>query len=250
MSTPRVSVIMPAYRCAGTISESIRSVQAQTLFDWELLIVDDGNRDDTPAVIDSFAKADPRIRVICLPDNGGVANARNVGVRAAVAEWIAFLDSDDMWLPDKLERQLALAKETGAPLLYTGAACIDEHSEKTGREFKVPASTAYRSQLYGNDIVCSTVLMRRELFLRHPMERSDLHEDYLCWLAALQEGFTAYGIPEPLILYRLSAGSKSGNKLHSAVMTWRTYKHLGFGLAKRLLFFTGYAVHGIRRYRL
>ncbi len=250
MSTPRVSVVMPAYRCAATIGESIRSVQAQTFSDWELLIVDDGNRDDTPAVIDGFAKADPRIRVLRLSENRGVANARNVGVRAAATEWIAFLDSDDLWLPEKLARQLALAKETGSPLLYTGAACIDARSEKTGRVFKAPASATYRSQLYGNDIVCSTVLLRRDLLLRHPMERSDLHEDYLCWLAALEEGFTAYGIPEPLTLYRLSAESKSGNKLRSAVMAWRTYRHLGFGPVRRLFCFIGYAFHGIRRYWL
>ena len=116
--------------------------------------------------------------------------------------------------------------------------------------FKVPETVTYRAALKGNDIVTSTVLIEKQLFLRHPMERSDLHEDYLCWLSVLNDGVTAYGLNEPLIRYRIAAGSKSGNKLRSAVMMWNTYRHLGFGFWKRLRCFWGHCVHGIKRYLL
>lgn len=248
--TPRVSVVVPAYRCEGTVLESVRSALRQTVRELEVLTVDDGSEDGTAAALETLAAEDARVRVIRLERNGGVAEARNIGVRAARADWIAFLDSDDLWEADRLERQLALSEATGAAFLYTGARCIDLSGEPTGRFFKVPARIDYRGALNGNDIVCSTVLIRKELLLRHPMERSDLHEDYLCWLAILKDGVTAYGVTDPLIRYRVTAGSKSGNKLHSAGMAWKTYRHLGFGFFRRLRCFLGYCAHGVKRYWL
>ena len=248
--TSLVSVIMPAYRCEKTVEESVRSVQAQTYGNWELIIVDDGSPDGTPDVLSRLAKEDPRIRVITLSQNEGVASARNHGAEAASGEWIAFLDSDDVWLPDKLERQLSLAEEKKAVFLYTGASCINERSEKTGREFSVPDVVTYRSLLYRTDLICSTVVMRKEFFLRHPMERSDLHEDYICWLSILHEGITAHGIQEPLILYRITESSKSGNKLKSAAMMWRTYQHIGLNPLHAVWCFINYGIHGVFRYWL
>ena len=245
-----ISIIMPAYRCEKTVEESVRSIQTQTYGNWELIIVDDGSPDNTPAVLARLAAEDSRIRVITLEKNEGVASARNHAAEAASGDWIAFLDSDDIWLPEKLDRQLSLAEETGAQFLYTGAACINEHSQKTGREFSVPRVVTYRSLLYSTDIICSTVVMRKEFFLRHPMERSDLHEDYICWLSILREGLTAYGIAEPLILYRITESSKSGNKLKSAAMMWRTYQHIGLNPLHAAWCFINYGIHGVLRYWL
>ncbi len=248
--TPRVSVIVPAYRAEHTVEAAVRSALNGTVRDVEVIAVDDGSDDGTARILQSLAQEDARVRVIALSQNGGVANARNAGAKAARADWLAFLDSDDLWEPDKLEKQLALAETTGATLLYAGARCIDEGGRPTGRVFKVPPAVTYERALFGNDLICSTVLIERALFLRHPMERSDLHEDYLCWLAALKEGVTARGVAEPLIRYRVRKDSKSGDKRKSAAMAWNTYRHLGFGFFRRLRCFFGYCVHGVKRYWL
>lgn len=241
---------MPAYQCEATVEESVRSVLSQTYPFWELIIVNDGSSDNTASVLARLAAEDLRIRVITLPHNEGVAAARNHAVENASGDWVAFLDSDDIWLPEKLERQLSLSEETGASFLYTGAAVIDSLSRKTGREFRVPKSVTYRSLLRRTDIICSTVVVRRNLILKHPMERSDLHEDYVCWLSILKEESTAFGISEPLILYRISTTSKSGNKLKSAGMMWRTYRHIGLNPVCAAWCFLNYALHGVTRYWL
>lgn len=249
-AAPAVSVIVPAYRAERTVEAAVRSALAQTVRDLEVIAVNDGSDDGTAAILDALCRSDERVRAVTLAKNGGVADARNAGVREARADWIAFLDSDDLWEPDKLEQQLALAERTGAELLYTGARCIDAAGRPNGRFFKVPKTVTYERALFGNDLVCSSVLIKKERFLRHPMERSDLHEDYLCWLAVLKEGVTAYGLEAPLIRYRIQKSSKSGSKCRSAAMMWRTYRHLGFGLMRRVRYFLGYCAHGIKRYGL
>jgi len=248
--TPRVSVIMPAYRCKRTVEESVRSALSQTLREIEVIVTDDGSDDGTPAILSRLAKEDARVRVVTLPENGGVAAARNAAVRAAQAEWIAFLDSDDVWEADKLRKQLRKAEETDAALVYTAAVCIDETGKETGRIFRVPETVTAERLLYGNDVVTSTVLVRRDVYERHPMERSDLHEDLICWYRILNDGAKAVGIDEPLVRYRVTTGSKSGNKWRSAVTAWKTYGYLRLGFFKRCIRFFGYCLHGVGRYWL
>lgn len=245
-----VSIIMPAYQCESTIEESIRSVLAQTYSAWELIVVNDGSTDGTSAILSSFAEKDSRIHIITLKQNRGVAEARNRGAEVASGEWIAFLDSDDLWIPEKLEKQLSFAEETGFVFLYTGASCIDSCSQKIGREFRVPKHVSYQSFLYRTDLICSTILIRKKLFQEHPMVRSDLHEDFICWLSILKDGIPAHGIQEPLILYRINSTSKSGNKLKSAGMMWRTYRYVGLKPIQAVWCFLNYCVHGITRYWL
>ena len=131
--TPRVSVIMPAYRCEKTVEESVRSALSQTLHEIEVIVADDGSDDGTSAILSRLSEEDARVRVVTLPENGGVANARNVAARAARADRIAFLDSDDVWEADKLLRQLNVMDRTGAALVYTAAVCIDETGKETGK---------------------------------------------------------------------------------------------------------------------
>jgi teichuronic acid biosynthesis glycosyltransferase TuaG len=248
--SPRVSVIVPAYRCAATVSDSIRSALNGTMRQIEVIAVDDGSGDDTPAVLERLRSEDARVRVIALPENAGVANARNTGVGEAKADWIAFLDSDDLWEADKLFQELETAERTGASLVYTAAACIDEAGNPTGKVFSVPETVTADGLLKGNDLITSTVLVKKELAARHPMERSDLHEDLICWYGILKDGAKAVGINEPLVRYRVFKGSKSGDKKKSARMTWNTYQHLGVGLFKRIVCFLGYCLHGVKRYWL
>ena len=245
---PRCSVVIPAYRCEAYIEGCIRSVQRQTVADIEILVVDDCSPDNTAEIVMEHAKSDGRIRYIKQERNQGVAAARNRGVQEARSEWIAFLDSDDVWQSDKLERQFALQTSAGADLIYAAAWCMDSADRLTGRIFFAPKSVDYKSLLKGNDIVCSSVLVRREWMLKYPMERRDLHEDYLCWLRLLKDGCIAAGIEEPMVRYRLTKGSKSRDKLKAAMMTWGTLKATRIPFMKRCGYFLAYAAHGMRRY--
>ena len=250
MDRPVCTVVIPVYNGERFIAECLRSVQAQTLRELEILVVDDASGDGTRDRVLALSREDSRIRLVCNEENLGVAETRNRGVRLAQAEWIAFLDSDDAWLPEKLERQFSLQRESGARLLYTGAACVDEEGRGLNRSFTPPARLSYRELLCGNEIVCSTVLAEKSLLLAHPMTQSQLHEDYICWLQILKEIGTACGLPEELIRYRFAADSKSRNKWSSARMTWRSYAYVGIPFARRCLLFLRYAAHGVRRYFL
>lgn len=248
MKAAAYSVVIPAYGCEAYIADCIRSVQAQTTAAAEILVIDDCSPDNTAGIVAGMAEADSRIRYIRQEKNGGVAAARNRGAEEAKSEWIAFLDSDDMWLPEKAEKQLGLQETTGVKLIYTGARCMDETGALLDRCFRVPETVDYGMLLCGNDIVCSSVLVKRELLIKYPMERSDLHEDYICWLRILKEGEMAAGLIEPLTLHRLSPSSKSGNKLRSAAMTWGVWKHMGEPFLKRCNYFVRYFIHGMKRY--
>jgi len=247
---PVCSVIIPAYRCEAYIEDCIDSVQKQTVNALEILVIDDDSPDNMAQIVKKMALQDKRIRYIKLEKNLGAAEARNRGAFEARSEWIAFLDSDDMWFPTKIEKQLNLQKKTDAELIYTGAQCIDDNGKLLNSYFHVPNTVTYKKMLCGNDIICSSVLLRRDVFLHYTMERSDLHEDYITWLKILRNGYSAVGLQEPLVYYRLSKNSKSRCKLKSAIMTWKTYKHINIPYAARCAYFIAYTIHGIRRYWL
>lgn len=247
---PRCSVVIPTYGHEAYIADCLRSVQAQTVEDIEILVIDDCSPDGTAAVVSEIAAGDPRVRYIAQERNLGVAAARNRGVSEARSNWVAFLDSDDVWLPGKLERQFEMAAETGAELLYTAACCMDDKGMLLQRRFDVPANVTYESLLCGNDIICSSVLVKREWLLRYPMERDDLHEDYICWLSLLKDGCAAAGVQDWLVLYRLTQGSKTQDKMKAARMTWRSLRYAGVPFLKRCRCFSSYIAHGVRRYLL
>lgn len=248
--SPLVSVVIPAYRCSETLESSVLSALSGTVSAIEVIVVNDSPEDASKKIMKRLARKEPRLSVINIAENIGVAEARNRGVAAAKADWIAFLDSDDLWEADKLEKQLRRAEETGAAFVYTAAACIDTAGNPTGKVFAVPETVTADGLLSGNDVITSTVLVKRDVYLKHPMERSDLHEDLISWYGILKDGAKASGINEPLVRYRVSGESKSGNKLRSARMTWRSYRYLGIGFFRRVRSFIGYCVHGVKRYWL
>lgn len=223
---------------------------AQTWEELELLVIDDGSRDGTLEIVRRLAGEDGRIRLLENEENAGASESRNRGVREARGEWIAFLDSDDLWREDKLERQIELMeRHSDADLVYTGAACLDEDGRDLHREFQVPAQVDYASILRKNDLICSSVLLRRELALSFPFptERT-LHEDYICWVNILKAGSCAAGIQRPLVLYRIRRGSKSHNKIRSAGMVLRSYRYLKLPVSMRIVCFFHYALHGLGRH--
>ena len=173
-----VSIVMPAYNAEAYIALAIDSVLRQTWQNFELIIMDDGSQDETPNLIRQYASQDKRIRPVFNAKNLGVAESRNRGLRLSQGDYIAFLDSDDIWRPQKLEKQLQLAQTTGAAILYSSYALIDEKGKKKCNDYMVPSQVDYPSLLKCNVIGCSTVLLSREVAKRYHFERQYYHEDY------------------------------------------------------------------------
>ena len=247
-AAPVISVVIPAYGCAGTIALSLDSALQQQV-SLEVLVINDCSRDDLDSVMAPFL-SDPRVRYLKNEQNLGVAATRNRGVRLARGQYIAFLDADDCWLPGKLRRQLDEMERTGCVLCATARELMTPEGVCTGRILPIPEQITYRTILRHNCISCSSVLIRREAALEFPMHNPECHEDYIMWMEVLRRYPFARGINEPLLRYRLSSTGKSGSKLHSARMTYRSYRCAGLGRLKALACFGSYAVHGVLKYAL
>lgn len=247
-----ISVIMPAFCAESTIEQAIQSVLMQTHQKFELIIVNDASADQTLRIAQEYARKDARIRVLNNPVNLGVANSRNRGVDVAKAGWIAFLDSDDMWHPRKLERQSQLVlSHPECPICFTGAAYVDESGSPYRYVLRVPSRLTARELLKQNLISCSSVLVQKEALQAYPMINDPLiHEDLATWLNILGHNGYAIGIDEPLLVYRLSGNSKSGNKFRAAQMQWRTYRIMGLNRLTAAACFGVYAWRNIRKYTL
>jgi teichuronic acid biosynthesis glycosyltransferase TuaG len=220
---PLVSVVMAAMNAERFIAEALASVQGQSFGDWECLVVDDASSDATAAVAEGFAVRDPRIRLLRHASNRGTAAARNTALEAAVGRYVAFLDADDLWLPAKLERQVAFMQASDAALGYTAYRRIDESGTRVGRLVRVPAEMTWRRLLGNTAIATVTAMVDRERsgsFAMREMRRDDL----VLWLTLLRRGCIARGLNEDLARYRLVPGSLSSRRLRSAAWVWRVYR--------------------------
>ena len=248
---PTVSVVMPAYNAEPYIGQAIESVRSQTFGDWELIVVDDCSTDGTAGIARAAAAADPRVRVVRQPANGGVAAARNRGVAEARGAWVALLDSDDVWEPEKLELQTALARDSGAPIVYCSYDLMGRGGEDLGRPFTVPTQTDFHAMLAESVIGCSTCLIDADLMKSHPFLSDVQHEDYLLWMTLLREGNAARGCPEVLMHYRQIPGSRSNDKLRAARGRWDIYRRgLGLSWPKSAASLLRYTISGLRKYYL
>lgn len=244
-----ISIIMPAYNAEKTLDYAVRSVLAQTYKDFELIIINDCSKDKTAELIQALMREDGRIRMLNNDKNKGVSVTRHRGVEVAVGEWLAFLDSDDAWVPDKLEKQVVLQRETGASLLFTGSSFINADGKKIDAILHVPERIGYRKLLKQNLISNSSVLIRKSLYQKHESMGDNMHEDFTCWLKVLRSGEIACGINEPLLIYRLSPTSKSGNKVKAAKMNWNTYRAIGLNVFQAAYYEAWYVVNGLLKYR-
>ncbi len=243
-----VSIVTPAFRAARYIGETIRSVQAQTYRDLEMLVVDDCSPDDTAAIVASFAASDPRIRLLRQQVNGGPAAARNRALAEARGRWIAFLDSDDTWLPQKLEKQLQFHQAQGAKLSFTEFRRVDADGSHVGRLITVRDWLDYDRLLCNTGIATSTVVVDRARTGPFSMKKT-YYDDYACWLELLRSGGRAVGLHEDLMRYRVLGGSVSRNKLRSARHVWRTYREVErLGLVRSAWSFVNYAGRGVFKY--
>ena len=244
-----VSIVTPAYNAQSYIAETIASVQAQTYREWEQIVVDDRSVDATVAVVRALAQNDRRIRLVEQPRNGGPARARQAALDAARVRHVAFLDADDLWLPQKLERQLAFMQARQAAFSYTEYRRISADGARVGRLVRVPSRMTYRRLLGNTAIATSTVLVDRGA--TGPLTMTDTYyDDFVLWLAILKRGFVAHALNEDLMRYRVVARSVSRNKAKSAVHVWRTYRDVeGLPLARSVWSFASYASRALLKYR-
>ena len=249
-NAPLVSVIMPAYNAERFVEEAIRSVMSQTITDWELLVLDDGSKDGTARIAADLAAQDPRIRFLPNEANMGVAKTRNRGFDLCRGQYVALLDSDDVWHPDKLEKQLALAEQTGADIVYCSYGIMDEHGNKSCDDFIVPEQVDMEGFLARSVMSCSTVLLSRGIANRYRFMTEFYHEDLALWLQLLHDGYQANGVVEVLAQYRVMQGTRASNKLKSAWNRWQIYRrYLGLSCGKSMLLIMQYACLGFKKYR-
>ena len=247
---PLVSVVMPAYNAERFIAKAIESVLNQTIQDFELIVVDDCSKDATASIAEEYAARDSRVKLLKNEQNLRVAGTRNRALEVCRGEYVALLDSDDIWYPDKLEKQIALAKKENADIVYCSYALIDEMGEKSRNDFIVPDKTDFEHLLQSNVIGCSTVMITGEIARNYRFSETWFHEDFVLWLRLLQEGKKAVGLTEVQVDYRVYSGSKASNKLKSAKYRWRIYREaLEFSRWKSAGYFVRYAVSGFLKYR-
>ena len=244
-----VSIITPAFRVERIVQDTIDTVRKQTYPNWEMLVADDCSPDGTASVISAAASVDPRVRLIRCKVNGGPAAARNAALAEARGRWIAFLDSDDLWLPEKLEETIRHAVANRSALTFTGFRRISYDGLETGGYISVPESLSYQQLLGNTAIATSTVLVDRRLVGDFSMKKV-YYDDFVCWLEILKKGFKAHGLNKDLMRYRVVVNSVSRNKRRSAAEVWKTYRQVeNLGLVSSAWFFLRYAFNAFRKYR-
>ena len=213
---PLVSIVTPAYNCANKIEETINTVLQQSYRNWELLIVDDCSKDDTATVVEEWIKKDARIKLFRQEKNGGASMARNRAILESSGKYIAFLDGDDMWLPEKLEKQIGFMMDNDYYFSYSPYYIINDGERMDLLKLPVrncPEALDYHELLKMNRIGCLTVVFDAEKLGKVTIPKLDKRNDYALWLKILRSsGITAHRLDEPLAVYRSHQGISKGNK--------------------------------------
>lgn len=220
-SNKLVSIVTACFNSENYISETINSVLEQTYHNWELLLVDDGSTDNTIGIISKFQKKDPRIKLIQLHKNSGAAVARNKAIERAQGQFVAFLDSDDKWLPQKLEKQIHFMLANGYKLTHTAYEWIDANGKPLNKIIKPQTVLTYNDLLFSNKIGCLTAIYSQKELGKVYMPLLRKRQDYGLWLKILKTGVEAYAMPEVLAQYRKTASSISNNKLNLLAWNWK-----------------------------
>lgn len=222
-----VSVVVPVYHAEKYIEETMDCVLAQTYTDWELLLVVDGPEDPTVPIIQKYIenKQEKRIHLFLQEKNQGAALARNRGVEEAKGRYIAYLDADDLWKPQKLERELNFMRQKNVAFVFTGYEFADENGKGTGKVVSVPEKLTYKEALKNTTIFTTTVMFDTEKVDKALLEMPNMKsEDTALWWKVLRNGYDAYGLNENLVYYRRPAVSLSSNKLIAIKRIWNLYR--------------------------
>lgn len=245
-----VSVITPVHNAEKYLEITLKSVLNQSYTDLEIILVDDASKDSSREIIKKYENIDTRVKSVLLDNNVGVAKARNEGIKKASGRYIAFLDSDDIWMENKLEEQIKFMREKNIAFSHTAYQFMDETGNKMGKPVRVVPSVGYTDLLKQNSVGCLTVVIDRSKVEKIEMPQIR-HEDYATWLSILREGHRAYGLDKVLALYRKSSNSLSGNKVKAAMWTWNIIRNVEkVPLPKAVFYFSNYAIKNVNKHFL
>ena len=221
-----VSIITPSYNSSKFIKDCVASVFSQTYKNWEMIIVDDCSKDNSKEIISELSTKDKRIKSIFLEKNVGAAEARNAAIRQSKGKYVAFLDSDDLWNPKKLEKQLSFMYENEIAFSYTNYQFMSENGEDLSNIISAPEKMTYDSYLKNTIIGCLTVIIDREKSGEFEMPNIRSSHDMALWLLIMKRGFSAYGLDENLARYRIVSTSNTASKWHAAKDVWKVYRQV------------------------
>lgn len=245
---PLVSVIMPCYNMEKYVADSIASVVRQTYPHWELLIVDDASTDGTVEIVKNLCNNDDRIHFEVKAKHSGIADTRNLCIQMAKGRFLAFLDADDIWHPEKLETQVRFMLESHVGFTYSTYDWIDEAGNTLNKSINTIGHLDYETYLRNTIIGCSTVVVDKTIVGEVVVPRFRTSEDTATWLDILKQGHLAYAIDQPLVSYRIRRRSASSNKLKAAADLWKVYRrHEKIPFFKALHYFSCYAFNAIKK---
>lgn len=240
-----VSIIIPVYNAEKYIKETIKTIADQTYTNWEAIFVDDCSTDKSASIIEEQLSS--KIKLIRLKKNLGTAIARNAGIKEAKGRYLSFLDADDLWEKNKIEKQLEFMKENNYHFSYTAFKFVDEKNEKQSRKISVQKELTYKEALKNTRILSIAVMIdlkyipKKDCYMENAM-----NEDIATWWKLLKKGNIAYGLNDVLVYYRRHKESKTCNKLRNARYRWELYrKEEGLSILKSIYYFIHYAFYGI-----
>ena len=243
-----ITVITPVYNAEKFIEQTIKSIQNQTYEKWELILVNDCSKDNSEAIIKEFSVADSRIKYINLSTNIGEGGARNAGMDISNGRFIAFVDSDDLWKPEKLSTQLNFMKKNNIGFSFTSYELINENGKRLKHKISAPKEMTYKKLLKNTIIGCSTTMLDRSIVGEFRMPVSRLFVDHPTWFKLLKEGQKAYGLDVILTEYRIVKTSLSYNKAKEIKRKWKMYRITeGFGFWKSLYYCSWNILNAIKK---
>lgn len=248
-SIPFVSVVIPCYNASAFIAQTIESVINQTYQNWEMIIVDDCSTDNSAEIIKRYASADRRIKYLKTDkSSGSPALPRNIGIDAAYGDFIAFLDADDVWLPEKLEWEVDFLIKNNYKVAYSFYEKMNWEGKRDNRIISTKEHSSFESLLKSNSIPCLTSIVRRDA-IGYTRFKQIPQEDFCFWLDILKKGYVAYNLQKVTALYRVAKESRSANKLDMFKGYWNVIRnHQHIALIPACYYMITYTISGLKKY--
>ena len=247
MEENKVSIIIPVYNAEKFIGKTIESVLNQTYKNWEILIFNDKSKDNSLKIIKKYSEKDKRIKVVDSKENVGVVAARNKLIEIATGEFIAFLDADDYWKQNKLEKQIKFMKEQNALISCTEYTRVTE-DEKEINDIIIKEKITYEDMLKNNYLGCLTVIYNANKLGKRYFKEREKNEDYVLWLEIVKETKIIFGLKENLAFYRVLNNSRSSNKIKAAKDRWNVYRKIEkLSLFKSIYYFLQYVIRALKK---
>lgn len=241
MEAPLVSVITPSYNSEKFIAQTIKSVQNQSYTNWEMLIVDDCSSDNTVSVVQELANRDPRIKLFQLEHNSGAGIARDTALAQAKGRYIAFLDADDLWKPEKLKKQVDFLIKYDSPFTFSFYDCIDEEGNPLNKIVEAPKMLSYRQLFFCNYVGNLTGIYDADYFGKIAISAIRKRQDWMLWLTILKKIKTAQPVPEILASYRIRKDSISASKFNLIQHNFAVYRKFhGYNFIASLFCMAGF----------